>query len=310
MKKKRIIIIVSIILLLIILSVFLLFFFNNKERDSYVKDHNIKVLSPNRKYSIPIMPYTKDENKNIIELEDVKFESTEATYSFYDYKVTNPDEEGNVVHKFSFHVTVPVEFTTEISKEIPYFKYTYLFVQPAIFDYYTGSLFKEKDESLNGSVNYYEIVNYTEDDMAFTEFNVDEETYKVGVKIETVSKWDGIVKTIDGNGIKHSKDTSRVTGNVYIKAPEDYDGIMIALPKKSSNLDGLKRMIEYNKKYEELKEQSKETGEKSQELIDIEDNNKKVYKLLDPKYQEDKECDPDEFYVFNIKDIKKIMERI
>ena len=308
MKKKRFLIFLA---LLLIIAIGVLIYFlliknsNNKELIPYVEEHNIMVYSAKKEFTLPVSPYSKDTKGNLLENKAIKYKDTEATYSFSDYSVSKSDDEGYSTYTFKINTEVPVTFTVDSSKKLPNYKYTYMYVQPAVFDYYTGDLCKEKNSSKNGSVNYYEIENPKVEDMNYTEITWKDKTYLVGVKMESASKWTGLKNTSKKNNIYTYKDTNKVTTKVTIYAPTDYDGLMLSLRKKGSSKQDLLDQLEYNNEYNKLLKQAEKTGKKSDELIEMEYNNTKVFKLLESRYKNGKDFKNDDFYVIRINDIVK-----
>ena len=63
-------------------------------------------------------------------------------------------------------------------------------------------------------------------------------------------------------------------------------------------------MEELNKKYNELVKEFNETGEKSEELQEMEERNTSEFKLLDSNVKGEPELKNDTFYVLKVSDIK------
>lgn len=301
MKKKNILIIIGICL--IIVGILLLLLLRNKELKPYVIEKGIKVLPADEVYSVTAEPYFKDENKNVIDIEGITVKESKVTYKFYDYSVTEPDNDGYVIHSFKVEVKTPVEYIEEADRTYPYHTYTYLFTQPSIFDYYTGTIFSEKHISTNNTVNYYDL-DKVDDDMSYTKVTWKDKTYKIGVKVETSMKWDGIKKTDNGNGTRTVNDLATTSITIYIKTPKEYDGMMTFFNKKRTTKQDLLDQLEYNKKYNDLVKEANETGKKSDELIEMEERNNKHFKLLESKVKGEPDYKNDAFYVIRVTDIK------
>ena len=302
-KKKIILIILGVFLFLFLLVLLLLLLLGKKELKPYVEEKNIEVLKADAEYSISIEPYFKDENKNVIDIDGITMKKSAAIYRFYDYSVSEPDEDNYVTHSFKVETIKPIEYVEESNRKYPYHKYTYLYVQPSIFDYYTGTVLKEKHVSSNGTVNYYDI-KPTEEDMAFTEVTWKDKTYRIGVRVETSMKWDGIKKTDNGDGTRTVKDRATTNVLITIYAPKEYDGLMTFFSKKGTTKQDFLDQLEYNKKYNELANQANETGEKSEELKFMEDQINNSFKLLDPRRNGQSELKNDAFYVIRVNEIK------
>ena len=303
-NKKMIFIILG-LFLIVFLIVLLLLLKDNKTKalKSYVEEKGIEILPADGKYSISVEPYFKDKNKNVIDIEGITWSKTASTYRFYDYSVTEPDNKGYVTHTFMADITTPIEYIEESNRTYPYHTYTSFFSQPSIFDYYTGTIFKETHLSKNNSVNYYD-VKPTDEDMAFTEVSWNDNTYRVGVKAESSMKWDGINKTDNGNGTRIVKDKSTIFIETTIYVPKEYDGLMVFFNKKGTSKQNLFDQIEYKNRYNELVKEYNETGKKSEELQEMEEINTNNYKLLETGIKGEPELKNDTFYVLKVSDIK------
>ena len=311
-KKKKVLIIVGIILLiLIVLIVFLLLKGNNKpkkvkEIKPYIEEKSIKIESAKDEISIQYSPYARDKNKTPIDADGVVFEKTKGTYKFYDYKVGEEDENGYVTYSYKYDLVVPITYTIDTSKNSLNngWSRSYAFLGANVFDYYTGELYREKNESITGNITYRDLINPTDEDMQYTDITWNKKTYKIGVRNEISSKWDGNHQVSSNNGIDTYSDTNRVSVITYIYAPKDYDGLVISLSKKGTSKDMVLKQIEENNKYNNLLKEYETTGEKSKELEEYEKNLNRVYKLLDSRYFDSKRT-KDDFYVIRVNDIIK-----
>lgn len=301
MKNKKIILIISCIIILLIICGLIFLLLRNRP---YVIAKGIKVSSPNDEYSITVEPYFKDENKNVIDIDGMTWKKSTSKYRFYDYTVSEPDEDNFVTYKFKIESKTPIEYIEENNRDYPYHRYTFFFRQPSIFDYYTGTIFNEKIVSIDNTTNYYN-VKTTEEDMAFTEVTWKNKTYKVGVRAESLFKWDGINKTDNGDGTKTVRDTATLSVEIIIYAPKEYDGLMVFSSKKGTSKQDLFDQLEYNKKYNELVKEAEETGKKSNELIEMEENNSKHFKLLEARSKGEKDLKNDSFFVIRVSEIEK-----
>ena len=302
-KKKNKTIIFIILGLFLIVLLLLLIKKKKNELKPYVKEKEIEILPADGEYSISVEPYFKDKNNNVFDIEGITWKKTSSTYRFYDYSVTKPDSKGYVTHTFMVDITTPIEYVEESDRTYPYHTYTSFFRQPSIFDYYTGTVFKEIHLSKNNTVNYYD-VKPTDEDMAFTEISWKDKTYRIGVKAETSMKWDGINKIDNGNGTRTVKDKSTIFIEITIYAPKEYDGLMVFLNKKGTSNQDLFDQLEYNNKYNELVKEFNETGEKSKELKEMEERNTRYFKLLESRVKGETELKNDTFYVIKVSDIK------
>ena len=152
MKNKKIgIIIGSIVISTFVLALIFYFYVNNNQKENvikpYVEENNIEIVSSTDEFKIPIKPYAKNkEDKTPTEVDGVVFEDTIGTYKFYDYNISDVDENNYVTYSFKYDVVVPISYTvnTSILKNTNWFR-SYAFLQANVFDYYTGELYREKN---------------------------------------------------------------------------------------------------------------------------------------------------------------------
>ena len=300
-KKKKKYMIIGIIVVLLVVG-FLFCYSNLDTTKPYVKANKIKILDANKEYSSSIEFYTKDTNGKLIDVPEVTLDKSKVTYRFYDYEVSEPDKDGYSVYSFKVEANAPLTYTLDINNIKVSFKYTYLLQQPAVFDYYTGELCKEKNVSVDNTVNYYDQSDKKEGDYVFTDIKWKNKEYKIGVRMESSMKWAGAELVNEENGIQHKKNSATTSINVFIYAPDNYDGLMLSLKNIGTTKKDYIKNLENKNKYNELLKEYNETGEKSEELVKMEEDNNKVYKLLEGK--DGKKIDKKEFYVFRISDIK------
>ena len=318
MKSKKIGIIIGLIVIsTFVLALIIYFYINSNKQEKnggtnqkeniikpYVEENNIEIASSTDEFKIPIKPYARNkEDKTPIEVDGVAFEDTIGTYKFYDYSISDVDENNYVTYSFKYDVVVPISYTVNTSKlNNTNWSRSYAFLQANVFDYYTGELYHEKNFSVTGNV-YYHDINNENDDMAYTNITWNGNEYKIGVRMESSSKWDGITKVNSSEGTDTYNDTNRTTINAYIYAPKDYDGLMIALNKNGTSKDIVLKQIEFNNKYNELLKDEQNSGEKSNELVEIEKKLNKIYKLLDEQHMDIKERNKNDFYVIRVNEI-------
>lgn len=304
MKKKLLFIFIPIIVVLILLLIIFLSLFafkKYKQSIPYVVKKDIEIISPNKTYNSGIDPYTLGEDGYVMEIDGVSFDKTEATYKFYDYEVSKEDKDGNVIHNFMINIDAPIVLIYDAKKDLPKYRYSYTFNQIHMFDYYSGDVYKIKHSS--DEVRHYDF-SETDDDMKYTTIKWNNKKYKIGVRIDSIASWDNADTSNDGNRVYTLKNANHITSKVSVKAPKDFDGIMFYLKKNGPTHESVLKDDEKKKKHIELKDKYKETGKKSKELIKIENESKKVYKLLESSGS-DEERDKNDFYVFKISDIKK-----
>lgn len=308
MKKK--IIIISLIALLLVIGLIVLIICIKKDKEStikpYVEENNIKVVSSKDEFKIPFEPYARDKtDKSPIDIDGVNFEDTIGIYKFYGYSESDVDENNYVTYSFKYDVVVPISYTIDTSKlNNTNWSRSYAFLQANVFDYYTGELYREKNISITGNMNFHNIDDVT-DDMAYTNITWNDKEYKIDVRMESSSKWDGVNKVNSSQGIDTYKDINRITMTAYVYAPKDFDGLMVALNKNGTSKDIVLKQIEFNDRYNELIKEEQNNKEKSTELTEMENKLNKLYKLLDNRYMDIKERTADDFYVIRLNKISK-----
>lgn len=308
MKKK--IIIISLIALLLVIGLIILIICIKKDKKStikpYVEENNIKVVSSKDEFKIPFEPYARDKtDKSPIEIDGVNFEETIGIYKFYGYSESDVDENNYVTYSFKYDVVVPISYTIDTSKlNNTNWSRSYAFLQANVFDYYTGELYREKNISVTGNLNFHNIDD-VKDNMAYTNITWNDKEYKIGVRMESSSKWDGVTKVNSTGSIDTYNDTNRLTVIGYIYAPKDYDGVMVSLNKNGTSKDIVLKQIEFNNRYNELIKEEENKKEKSNELTQMENKLNKMYKLLDTQYMDTNKRNNNDFYVIRVNEISK-----
>ncbi len=286
-RKKRVILVLSILGIALIATAIISIVVR---KTPYINIKGIEILSAKNIYSNPVYVYTTNVDGEIIDIGS-DFEDSSASFKFYDYSVSEPDEDGNEITTFKYDITVPIKFVRkDYSYKDKYF-YTYNISRPIFFDRYTGEAYqKYTSRSDSGE----------ETQLRTNEISWNGKTYKIGIRTETSSVWDG--KEQESKNVY--TDTNRVTTTVYISAPKGYDGLMAAIFKHGYNQDYFKKTQENNKKLDELRKQAEETGEKSEELIRIEERQRKTNVLLQSTIYENMTYAASDFYVFRVNDIE------
>lgn len=308
MKKK--IIIISLTALLLVIGLIILIICIKKDKEStikpYVEENNIKVVSSKDEFKIPFEPYARDKtDKSPIDIDGVNFEDTIGIYKFYGYSESDVDENNYVTYSFKYDVVVPISYTIDTSKlNNTNWSRSYAFLQANVFDYYTGELYREKNISVTGNLIFHNIDDVT-DDMAYTNITWNDKEYKIGVRMESSSKWDGITKVNSTGSIDTYNDTNRLTMIGYIYATKDYDGVMVSLNKNGTSKDIVLKQIEFNNRYNELIKEEENKKEKSNELTQMENKLNKMYKLLDTQYMDTNKRNNKDFYVIRVNEISK-----
>ncbi len=292
---KKIIIPIVIILILAVIGGLLYFFVfnkdfieNSKKDPIYVEENGFEVTKIQDSYLNPIYCYTTDTNNNLIDVGS-RFENSNATHKFYDYSVSEPDENGSVIVTFKYDFVAPIKYTrTDYSYKDKYY-YNLYHSDAILFDYYTGEVYKR---------NEYKESDTDKKEFKYTDINWSGKTTKVGVYSVINSKWDG-KQTVSENVYS---DTFRKTTTFYISVPKDYDGLMLAIQKNGVGKDQFDNYM----KYQTLKKEAEKTGEKSEELIKIQERMDSVRDLRNYSNYDDIEYPVDIFYVFKVSDITPV----
>ena len=296
-KNKKLFIIIGVVLFLAVLA-FLIWL--NTGPVPFVVKERIKIQDAKGKYSNPVYLYAKTQTGEQIN-EGINFKDSKAEYKFYDLKKETDGEYD--IYTFKQDITISVEYTSTYKGG----RWTYSFsqVDPMLFDYYTGEVYNKgmtvADNSLIGIG-----IDSDEANMGMTTINWDSNKYEIGVLEEYSSKWDGNKKLSgDGDNAVYG-DTSRSTALFTVKVPKDYDGVMVAILKSGSNEQSYGKYKERYDKYQELLKDYENTGKRSEELIEFEEDQFKVSSLFDSINDKDLTYTKDDYIVFRMSEIEKI----
>ena len=151
----------------------------------------------------------------------------------------------------------------------------------------------QENVAVNSKINYYNTDNIgVTEDMNYTNIEWNGKSYKIGLRLEAESKWEGKQELEDIDGIKKYSDVCKANVNAYVYAPKDYDGVMIAMQKSGTSIEAIEKEIEAYNKYVSENNQANE-----QQVGN--------YKLLESKYDTNSKLSNDEFYVFRLTDLEK-----
>ena len=296
-KEKKLFIIIGIVLFLAVIA-FLIWLITRPV--PFVVRENIEILDAKGEYSNPVYLYAATPTGEHIN-EGINFKDSNAEYKFYDLK---KETDGKYdIYTFKQDITISVEYTRTYKGGKLYYSFSQ--VDPMLFDYYTGEVYNKgmsvKDNSLIGID-----IGSSEADMKSTTINWDNKKYEIGVLEEYSSKWDGNKKLSgDGDNAVYS-DTSRSTALFTVKVPKDYDGVMVAILKRGSNEKSYGKYKERYDKYQELLKDYENTGKRSEELIEFEEDQFKVSSLFDSINDKDLTYTKDDYIVFRMSEIEKI----
>ena len=291
-KKKggagKVVTIISALLLVIIGVV--LFLVLSPKPVPYVVANELEVVSAKNTFKNRIQPYTMSLDGEVIDIGN-EFKETSASYKFYDYTVSEPDEKGIEIISFKYDTTAQITFTRKDYSYKEKYYYTYSLIRPIVFDYYTG------EQYLRNSVN--SDAPDSDKTLKINDITWSGKTYPIGILVESESEWDGkeeISKDI-------FTDTNRTTTTVSISAPKGYDGLMVAIFNPGLTEELFAKNRENSKKLEDLKEQAEKTGEKSEELLKLEGQQNTATQLLKSTAYEDLYYEPSDFTVIWVNDI-------
>ena len=294
-SNKIIFIIIGVVFFLALIAILIWFF---TRPVPFVIRERIKILDAKGNYSNPVYLYAKTSAGEYIH-EGINFKDSNAEYKFYDLKKETDGECD--IYTFKQDITIPVEYTSTYKGG----RWTYSFsqVDPMLFDYYTGEVYNKGmavvDNSLTGIG-----IGSSEANMGMTTIKWNKKEYEIGVLEEYSSKWDGNRKLSgDGDNAVYG-DTSRSTALFTVKVPKGYDGVMVAILKRGSNEKSYRKYKVRYDKYQELLKDYDNTGKKSKELIEFEEDQFKVRSLFESINDKDLTYTKDDYIVFRMSEIE------
>ena len=296
-KNKRLFIIIGVVLFLAVIA-FLIWLFTRPV--PFVVKEGIEILDANGKYSNPVYLYAKTPSGEQIN-EGINFKDSKAEYKFYDLKKETEGEYD--IYTFKQDITISVEYTRTYNGG----RWTYSFsqVDPMLFDYYIGEVYNKGMAVIDNSLTGIGIGS-SKAKMGMTLIKWNKNEYEIGVLEEYSSKWDGNKKLSGAGDNTVYGDTSRSTALFTVKVPKDYDGVMVAILKSGSNEKSYGKYKERYDKYQELLKDYENTGKKSEELIEFEEDQFKVRSLFESINDKDLTYTRDDYIVFRMSEIEKI----
>ena len=295
-NNKIIFIIIGVVLFLALLAC--LIWFITKPVPFVIRE-NIEILDAKGDYSNPVYLYATAQTGEQIK-EGINFKDSKAEYKFYDLKKETDGEYD--IYTFKQDITISVEYIKTYKGRMTY---SFSQVDPMLFDYYTGEEYNKgmavTDNSLIGIA-----IGSSEANMGMTTIKWNNNEYEIGVLEEYSSKWDGNKKLSgDGDNAVYG-DTSRSTALFTVKVPKDYDGVMVAILKRGSNEESYEKYKVRYDKYQELLKDYENTGEKSKELIEFEEDQFKVRTILESINDKNLIYTKNDYIVFRMSEIEKI----
>lgn len=315
-KKKILIILVTAFVLFVFLILLIIINKENYSNNiSFITKNGMKVSSPWNKFKAPVYSFAIDKKNNPVEIENLTFLDKNITYSFHDTK-RDVLEDGNVL------ITIPCEMEVELEYVVgddvdTNWIYTYSYAPVFAFDYYSGDIYREKTISDSNLVlmdgnsetkttKKKKKKEKTEDQMVYTEQVHNDEKISIGIlNNSTKSTWGNSLYRGNEEDGKHFVVNNKSDIVIYIKAPKNYDGLTLAINKNGATYDTWKNEYEYYEKLVSLQEEEKKTGEKSNELKKMEQNQEVIHKLLDKNDEYRNNYSKDDFYVIRVADMFK-----
>ena len=281
----------------------------------FAEEHNIEFSDINEPFEIPLYTYAVSEG-NPVEFEGVEFAPQTMKYRFDDWEVSEPDENGNVTITFNTYTNggVDIKVTKPVKQE---WSYTYFYLYTGFADYYTGELLPENVVNIKGNSNILEngIEEKDKEEFANTEISFNNKTTNIGLLKQISSNGWGGLQTEKEDGATRYKDNFTMMFTQKIIVPKDYDGILLIMRKEGATKERYERSKKEQEKYIALQKEAEKTGEKSQELIDLENEKAEKGNLIENiiKGEEKKGNEiaaediniNDYYYVFRISDAFK-----
>lgn len=308
MKKK--VLIFSIIGALVVAGVVLGIIFWPKggkqvNEDPFFPKYNFTLSNLTDEFKIPVYSHAVNSEGKEVEPQGLKFIQKDGTYKFRDIQVSEPDENGNVKVTITYDQSVEVDFISSNTDKDWY--YTYSCISFALFDYYTGEIYRIK--SVNDGDNTTNILNegiYTSAEgaePAYTDINFNGKTTRVGILRRFMQGvWQDvklIEETPEGNHYLAVQDS---TIAIDVTIPKDYDGLMLFINKEGNDQKDAREEFEKYEKLVALQKDAQEKGVKSQELIDIENEKNQIHKIIDSNDEKRKDRKPEDYYVIKVSD--------
>lgn len=239
---------------------------------AFLENYKYSLANKDDTYEIPSYSYSQNSDGVYEVIDGVEFVQQNHSYKFRDWSRTNEGDKDLIT--FSIDITGFVEFYHNAKVN---WKYSYMYYSPKIFDYYTGELYHSSELSPDGSVTLTGKFNDDNDQMKYTDIKFDGETYKIGMSKEGASAEykDPVIKEYE-DGRLHMKTPTSVTVTYRLEVPKDYDGVMIAILKNGITKETFEEIMNKDQRIKELEKQKAETGEESEELKKLKEDNKKT----------------------------------
>lgn len=304
MKEKSILKKVLAIAMIAVISLLSTGCGKKKEETPFFEKYEFEIVDKDKTYELPIYFYSQDGDGNLITVDGLEFVPNKMKYEFVDWTKSTPDEDGNVTISFTYKMNTELEYRLPKTNTVEWY-YNYYYNNPFAFDYYTGEMYKSTTVS-NLSKTYMNGLEQVDEEMQYTEITWNGKKTKVGsISYFTFDGWKDKETIDDEEGYYHYKTPISASMTTELKVPEDYDGLMIAINKNGATKESFDEDMELINRMEELKKQADEVGEKSDELVEIEENIKKTHKLIDENDKDRKDMKPEDYYIIKVNDMFK-----
>lgn len=276
-----------------------------KEETPFFEKYNFEVVGKDRMtYDLPVVFYAQDKEGNPITVEGLEFVPNTMKYEFTDWIKSEPDDDGIVNISFTYKTSTELEYRLPKTNTVEWY-YNYYYNNPFAFDYYTGEIYKSTTVS-NTSKTYMNGIEQVDENMRYTYIDWNNKVTKVGSIVNyTFDGWKDREAVADDDEHYHYKVPISASTTVTLNVPYGYDGIMVAINKNGATQKDFNSDMELMRRTEELKKQADEAGEKSGELVEIENRSKKVHILIDENDEERKDMKPEDYYIIKANDLLK-----
>ncbi len=270
-------------------------------KEIYGEQYNFNYIKPTENIEANFYSYSINANGEAKKYNNLEFIQNKMSYSFHDYKKTEPDKDGNIIVNVEMDAMGTIEYYSASTEK---FYYSFFYTIPIFFDYYTGYTLTAHMESSDGSTIIYQNGEEDQKDKEkyqFTEIEWNGKKEKIGIYFDINSNKYGeknIVKQKDGSF--HSNIPVSLKGSIEIKMPKDYDGLVIATNINSSNEERFNVVKEEYNKLVDLQKAAKEDKEKQAELDQYYKERNSSTLIYDSEDSED--IKPEDYYCIKIAD--------
>ena len=293
----------------LILFVCILLLCTGCSKKPYGDNYTIEYSKESDIFEIPTYVLAKDKAGN--ELKEIQVIPHNMKYQYSNWKMSDPDENGNVT--VSYRVDMKIDREYKLKKAPSNWALNINYInQRTYFDYYTGQILKENYVPNNNNTTVTANgIEKPKEEMKYNIINIDGKEYKIGImtKMLLFEAQDTVDLGKDGEYYHYSSPMD-IAIETYIEMPANYDGLRIALNKNGTTKETYKKQMDDYNKLVSLQEDEQKTGKKSQELIDLENANNAVHKIVDSEDETRKDYNFDDYYIINPAEIFNIKSDI